>query len=592
MHQVILASLGILFPATTLCADISEAVKKAEQDRIEVIKKVSPAVVAVMAKGGGGGGSGIIISPDGYALTNFHVTSGAGDEMKCGLPDGKLYDAVIVGIDPSGDVSVIKLEGRDDFAFAALGDSDNLQVGEWALAMGNPFLLATDFTPTVTFGIISGLHRYQYPAGKGLLEYPDCIQVDASINPGNSGGPLFNMNGEIIGINGRISFEKRIRVNSGFGYAISSNQIKKFLYALKGGRVVDHATMGATVGTDEHGRVIVREVLVDADAYRRGIRIDDEIVELAGKKITTVNEFKNVLGTLPANWRVKVVLHRGTDKIESMVRLSGVHGQNWDFPTGGNKPSQIPRNIPKLKDQELKKPEDGEDESPPEEEEGELEEQPAEEKSEEKPKSEFAKQIQKQPGFSNYLFNLKEQKRVLEAFAQYRTKTDSALTWKIEGKAGRAPFNLQMNDDAGNMKIADMDFIVDKQALWGPSGDDGTAMLRALMYWRSFLLTGERAFQSCHYDGRAPTPFGECDLLVCSKGAIVIHWYFEPNTGALRMMEVAFDSFSDPYEILFGPYAPASDALLPSFFLVRVGDESIGKFDLGKVSMGTQEQKN
>ncbi|MDP7134943.1 MAG: trypsin-like peptidase domain-containing protein, partial [Planctomycetota bacterium] len=85
------------------------------QDRIEVIKKVSPAVVAVMAKGGGGGGSGVLISPEGYALTNYHVTSGAGDEMKCGLPDGKFYDAVIAGIDPSGDISVIKLRGRDDF---------------------------------------------------------------------------------------------------------------------------------------------------------------------------------------------------------------------------------------------------------------------------------------------------------------------------------------------------------------------------------------------------------------------------------------------------------------------------------------------
>ena len=88
------------------------------------------------------------------------------------------------------------------------------------MAMGNPFLLATDFTPTVTFGLVSGVHRYQYPEGKGLLEYTDCIQIDTSINPGNSGGPLFNMNGELIGINGRGSFDKRGRVNSGVGYAI------------------------------------------------------------------------------------------------------------------------------------------------------------------------------------------------------------------------------------------------------------------------------------------------------------------------------------------------------------------------------------
>ena len=107
--------------------------------------------------------------------------------------------------------------------------------------MGNPFLLATDFTPTVTFGLVSGVHRYQYPAGT-LLEYTDCIQIDTSINPGNSGGPLFNMKGELIGINGRGSFEKRGRVNSGVGYAISINQIKNFLGHLHAGLDTDHAT--------------------------------------------------------------------------------------------------------------------------------------------------------------------------------------------------------------------------------------------------------------------------------------------------------------------------------------------------------------
>ena len=143
---------------------------------------------------GHGGGSGVLISPDGYALTNFHVTAPCGAAMKCGLTDGKLYDAVIVGIDPVGDVALIKLLGRDDFPVAEMGDSDAVHVGDWVFAIGNPFLLADDFTPTVTYGIVSGVHRYQYPAGT-LLEYTDCMQTDASINPGNSGGPLFNAAG-------------------------------------------------------------------------------------------------------------------------------------------------------------------------------------------------------------------------------------------------------------------------------------------------------------------------------------------------------------------------------------------------------------
>jgi S1-C subfamily serine protease len=90
-----------------------------------------------------------------------------------------------------------------------MGNSDQLEVGQTVLAMGNPFLLSVDFSPTVTMGIISGLHRYQYPAANSILEYTDCIQTDASVNPGNSGGPLFNLAGQVIGINGRISLEMR-----------------------------------------------------------------------------------------------------------------------------------------------------------------------------------------------------------------------------------------------------------------------------------------------------------------------------------------------------------------------------------------------
>src|SRR5437660_2778987 len=186
--------------------------------------------------------------------------------MQCGLPDGVLYDAVLVGLDKVGDVALIKLlpkkEGQD-FPFAPMGDSDKVRAGDWSLAMGNPFLLATDFTPTVTFGLVSGVHRYQYPEGKGLLEYTDCIQIDTSINPGNSGGPLFNMQGELIGINGRGSFDKRRRINSGVGYAISINQIKNFMAHLRAGLDTDHASLGAIVqsATEDIPRLEVRDII-------------------------------------------------------------------------------------------------------------------------------------------------------------------------------------------------------------------------------------------------------------------------------------------------------------------------------------------
>src|SRR5215471_4835122 len=132
--------------------DLDKRVKVAEEERAAAIEKVRPSVVAVFSAGGAGGGSGVLISDDGYALTNFHVTEGAGPVMQCGLPDGVLYDAALVGLDKVGDVALIKLlpqKKEQDFPFAVLGDSDKVKAGDWCMAMGNPFLLATDFSPTV-----------------------------------------------------------------------------------------------------------------------------------------------------------------------------------------------------------------------------------------------------------------------------------------------------------------------------------------------------------------------------------------------------------------------------------------------------------
>jgi serine protease Do len=326
---------------------VEPSVLDAQRRRIAVVKKVASSVVAIFGKGGQGGGSGVLVSPDGYALSNFHVTRGAGTFMKCGLNDGVLYDAVIVGIDPTGDVALVKLLGRDDFPYANMGDSDAMKVGDWAYAMGNPFLLATDFQPTVTYGIVSGVHRYQYPAGT-FLEYADCIQVDSSINPGNSGGPLFNDDGDLVGINGRGSFEKRGRVNSGAGYAISINQIRFFLDHLRSGRIVDHATLGATVTTDEDGQVVISSILESSEAYRRGLRLDHEIVSFAGRPIRSVNQFKNILGVYPKGWRLPLTYRHEETKYEIMARLRGVHRQTELMP--GRRPQPKPGE---------KKPEDG-----------------------------------------------------------------------------------------------------------------------------------------------------------------------------------------------------------------------------------------
>ena len=322
----ILAALFLAAAASWAHAEPEAAVLEAESQRIAVMNKAKDCVLAVFPPSGKGGGSGVVISRDGYALSNFHVVLSCGTAMQCGMADGRVYDAVLVSIDPTGDVALMKLFGRDDFPCAELGDSDRVRAGDWVFAMGNPFLLATDMQPTVTYGIVSGLHRYQFPSGT-LLEYTDCLQIDASINPGNSGGPLFDAQGRLIGINGRASFEKRGRVNVGAAYAISINQIKNFLGALHSGRILDHATLGARVGADADGRVVVTEILEASDAYRRGLRYDDEIISFGGRPISTPNGLKNVLGIFPKGWRVPLSFRRDGKRYDILVRLAGYHGR-------------------------------------------------------------------------------------------------------------------------------------------------------------------------------------------------------------------------------------------------------------------------
>ncbi len=302
-----------------------ELAERAEYARIAVVEKVAPSVVCIFDEAERGGGSGVIISPDGYGLTNFHVVEAMMETRSGfgGMSDGQLYPLQVLGIDPGGDVAMFKLSGRDPFPFSKLGDSDLVRVGDTAIAMGNPFLLSDDYTPTVTSGIVSGIHRYQYGSGDVLL-YSDCIQVDTAINPGNSGGPLFNLAGEVIGINGRISVSMRGRVNVGMGYAITSNQIKPFIPGLRAGLLVEHGTIQATVRDRDAGVVFV-ELYEDGPAWNVGVRPGDELLRFANQPIESANHFASVLGTLPGGWPVTLSYRDATGKVHHRItRTEGV----------------------------------------------------------------------------------------------------------------------------------------------------------------------------------------------------------------------------------------------------------------------------
>jgi S1-C subfamily serine protease len=302
-----------------------EAILAAESARITAIEKVSPTVVAVFgADPSTGGGSGVLIDRRGFALTNHHVVAAAGKEGWAGLDDGKLYRWKLIGTDPGGDLAMIQLAGRSDFPAAQLGDSDKVRVGDYAMALGNPFTLAEDYKPTVTAGIVSGVNRYQYGLGQNELVYGNCIQVDSSINPGNSGGPLFDRSGLLIGINGRGSFQERGRVNVGLGYAISINQCKLFLPDLLATKVAQHGTLDAIFGM-RGGKVVCHTLNLDGTSGRSGLELGDELLKFEGKDVLSSNQFANLISTLPAFWpaQLEVLTDDGKNQPETLnIRLA------------------------------------------------------------------------------------------------------------------------------------------------------------------------------------------------------------------------------------------------------------------------------
>ncbi len=316
------AVLNSLLPAVAAPAP---SVRAEEAARIELVRRLSPSVASLFTKSNhAGGGSGVIIDPEGYGLTNFHVVAEMFPDRvgDAGLLDGTLRDIEVLGIDPTGDVAMFRFTPKETYTAAPLGDSDSIRVGDGCLALGNPFGLSDDYSPTVTLGIISGLHRYQ--AGtRGALTYSDCIQVDTSINPGNSGGPLFDMGGRLIGINGRVAIEERGRVNVGVGFAITINQIKRFIPALRAGLAPAHGTAGIIAG-DREAYVVVDQLEEGSAAYRAGVRSGDRLLRFAGQEIQSANQFLSIIGALPAGWPVELE-YRRLDKVEKKnIRLDAL----------------------------------------------------------------------------------------------------------------------------------------------------------------------------------------------------------------------------------------------------------------------------
>ena len=265
-------------------------------------------------------GSAVIISPDGYLLTNNHVVQDA-DQIRVALSDGREFEAKVVGTDPPSDLAILKIEA-EGLPPVKVGDSSTIRVGEIVLAVGNPFGVGQ----TVTMGIVSAVGR----ANTGIVEYEDFIQTDAAINPGNSGGALINLRGELVGINTAIA--SRTGGYQGIGFAIPSRMamvIKDSL--LRHGRVIrgwlgvaiQNVTpdLAEALGLKPGQGVLVGDVTPGSPAATAGLQREDLIVAVDGKPTNDMGRLRTLIATRGAGATVRVTLTRRSKRVEKEVTL-------------------------------------------------------------------------------------------------------------------------------------------------------------------------------------------------------------------------------------------------------------------------------
>ncbi len=319
---------------------------------VKLARSLSPSVVNIVAittgdgdvQSGGkphgkGQGTGFIINKSGFILTNSHVVENA-DDIRVRLVDERELTAKLIGKDERTDIALLKVDAGGELPVAPLGNSDDLQIGEWVVAIGNPFGL----DHTVTAGIVSAKGRRDVRPGGANSGYYDFIQTDASINPGNSGGPLINARGEVVGINTAMNAQAQ-----GIGFAIPINMAKVIAPLLRQFGRAPRSWLGlypqsmsiqlrkAFGVTDTRG-ALVADVVADSPAARAGLKTGDVILELDGRPIHRADDLQWLVGTRPSGTRVTLGVQRGDKSFKAEATLQAA-------PDEAPAPSALPHAI-------------------------------------------------------------------------------------------------------------------------------------------------------------------------------------------------------------------------------------------------------
>ncbi len=272
-------------------------------------------------------GSGVIIDAQGYILTNQHVVEGA-DKLTVILPDGRQFPGEVKGADPRADLAVIKI-AADNLPVARLGDSDSLKIGQWVMAIGNPFGFAMQNPePTVTVGVVSALHRTLGTALAADRDYNDLIQTDAAINPGNSGGPLVDLKGNVVGIN--VAIFSTTGGNQGIGFAIPVNSAKRIISRLIEGQKIEYGWLGVSIqelnddlaryfGLADKKGVLIAKVLEGSPGQKGGLKDGDIILKFGNEPVKDVRSLLQMVGRSEVGRKVPIEVFR--DKKTELVTV-------------------------------------------------------------------------------------------------------------------------------------------------------------------------------------------------------------------------------------------------------------------------------